>query len=226
MAKFDSNRSAISEKLLAAIEYTCGGEKGNKIEELSEYLEVTSRTIHNWIETGIKKERVYINKIADFFEVSSKAFTDQSIKMEEFENLINKKKHNARDGLKLSITQPFEGQRLPHAVIMEGNIHNMPTDKEIWIVKEPFSGNYHPDMQLNLFKYSWQGTAYIGNSRINTDKSKRFIIHIVLCSLDTGGFFNDYIEQAVRTGSFTGLNSIYDGKIITSVNVIRDDSPG
>jgi hypothetical protein len=125
----------------------------------------------------------------------------------------------------ISILYPQNGQRCPHSVPISGTVTNLPTDKELWVVKEPHRGNYHPDVGPAIVKEEeWRSVAFIGNRGMGADTNLEFLLHIVLASHETGRQFQDYLDIAHKTDSWIGVPTLYDGKIVGSVKVIRDDS--
>lgn len=130
-----------------------------------------------------------------------------------------------QEDIKVVIVSPKNEQRLPHAVPMTGEIHNLPPDKELWIVTEPHPRNFHPHTGPVLVQgQKWMGSAFIGNHTLNADTGRQFTIHIVLGLKEMGRYFKDYLENAHRTGAWPGIPSLFGGKILSSVRVIRDDS--
>jgi hypothetical protein len=105
---------------------------------------------------------------------------------------------------------------------MEGTVTGLPKGQQLWVVKEPVKGQYHPDRGPALINgNTWTATAYVGNNQPNADQGKRFVIHIVMVSPSTGQKFNDYINQAEQKNQWPGIPTLYDGKIVATVTVIR-----
>lgn len=108
---------------------------------------------------------------------------------------------------------------------MSGTVANLSTNQELWVVKEAHPGNYHPDVGPAIVKgEEWRGSAFIGNRGVGADTNLEFLVHIVLASHETGRQFQEYLDIAHKTGSWIGVTTLYDGKIVGSVKVIRDDS--
>jgi len=60
----------------------------------------------------------------------------------------------------------------------------MPLGKELWIIKEPHKGSYHPDSGPLIVKKDGKffGTAAIGNSTLGADSGEKFTVHIIMAS--------------------------------------------
>lgn len=124
----------------------------------------------------------------------------------------------------IKITSPRENTSFPHHVPVKGTIQNYSSDYEIWLFKEPHKGNYHPDRgPVSVSNNQWFSTAYIGNAEQFTDQGKKFLIHVVAAPHSTGIKYNEYINNAHKTGNWSGLPSLFDGVIKDSVCVIRRD---
>ena len=122
------------------------------------------------------------------------------------------------------IIKPQSGARVPHAVSMTGTVENLPQGLELWVVNEITRGNYHPDRgPAFIVVNTWNSTAYVGERTRGADTGVEFTIHIVMVSHDTGEKFNEYINMAHKTGNWSGISTIYDGRIVATVKVIRDD---
>ncbi|HZR84220.1 MAG TPA: hypothetical protein VFD92_24190 [Candidatus Binatia bacterium] len=127
--------------------------------------------------------------------------------------------------VRVGIVEPRNGQHTTHAVPMEGTITNLPSGIDLWIVKEPSSGNFHPDDgPIHVTDGHWQGTAFVGNSAPGADQLHSFLIHVVGATADTSEHFRDYLTGAHATDSWGGLSSLFGGVILGSVTVVRDDS--
>jgi hypothetical protein len=122
------------------------------------------------------------------------------------------------------IIKPAEGEHQPHAVHMEGTVSGLPNGIQLWIVKEPHPGNYHVDSGPVLIRgNTWVCTAYIGTDLPGAHQGKEFLIHVVAAPDATSKKFRDYVDNANATGAWIGLPTLYDGKIVATVTVIRDD---
>jgi len=126
----------------------------------------------------------------------------------------------------IKILYPPTNMRCPHEVLVYGIVKNLPSSKQLWIIKEPNKGIYHPDRGPLRVKENGEffGGAYIGNAALGADNEKIYTVHLVVTSYESGRRFNDYLTEAHKTGGWHGLPSILDGKIVSSFNVIRDDS--
>lgn len=130
-----------------------------------------------------------------------------------------------QESLKVIINYPKNGERKPHCVAMHGEVYNLLPSYELWIVKEPHQGNYHPDSgPININGNKWIGNAFIGHKSINSDTNQSFKIHIVAGTNKMGRYFQEYIHKAHSTEQWTGLPEILGGNIVATVTVIRDDS--
>jgi hypothetical protein len=124
----------------------------------------------------------------------------------------------------VNITSPKEGAKVPHAVPLEGTVENLPTNEELWIVKE-IGNSYHPDRgPVFIDGKNWSGTAYVGNNQPGVDKGRKFTILIVAASKETGEQYTKYLDGADAKGSYPGIPSLLGGKSIKSITVIRDDN--
>jgi hypothetical protein len=123
----------------------------------------------------------------------------------------------------LTFHKPMEGQRTKHACPISCKITGIPEDMEVWIVKEPWEGSFHPDSAMTRNGDEFQGTARIGNATRGADYGKNCPVHIICCSPYAGHEFGVYIQHAQRTNKWPGISSIYDGQILGTVTVIRDD---
>lgn len=130
-----------------------------------------------------------------------------------------------RDKPPVTIESPENGAFVGHAVPMEGTVGGVPNDKEIWIVKQIAPYSFHPERGPVFVKNSrWWGTAYVGNNTPNADTGMRFTIHLVLATFEAGKKYNAYINNAYRTGRWCGMDSLFGGEILTTVQVVRDDA--
>jgi len=130
-----------------------------------------------------------------------------------------------RDEPIITIENPKNGELVGHAVPMEGTVDRVPNDKEIWIVKQIAPYDFHPDRGPVFVKSGrWWGTAYVGNNTPNADTGMRFTIHLVLATFDAGKKYNAYINNAYRTGRWCGMDSLFGGEILATVQVVRDDA--
>jgi Tfp pilus assembly protein PilF len=108
---------------------------------------------------------------------------------------------------------------------MEGIAYNLPSNYELWVVKEPFPGNFHPDNGPAILEGSkWYATAYIGNAKPFTDNRLKFKIHIIMAPSESRATktYRKYLETAHSKG-WPGLPSLYGGTIVATVEVVRDD---
>lgn len=125
----------------------------------------------------------------------------------------------------VTIDYPKNGDRFPHPVPMKGTVQGLPENLEIWIVKEPHSGNFHPDNGPVLIQgEKWIGNAYIGNNAPLADQGISFTIHLVVISKEGGNQFRQYLDRAHKDNSWLGLPSVLDGRVVSTVTVIRDDA--
>jgi hypothetical protein len=128
--------------------------------------------------------------------------------------------------LHVTIGSPLPGDRSPHTVQLEGTVSGLPRGFELWIVKEPHKGNYHPDRGPAVIDGDrWFGVAFVGNANAEADSHTEFFIHVVAASHETGRRYNDYIDRAHRTNGWMGINTLYDGQIVASTRVFRDNCP-
>lgn len=128
---------------------------------------------------------------------------------------------------KVTIELPRDGQRGSHRVPMAGTVHHLPRGMQLWIVKEPRPGNYHPDRKsdgrsIRIDGTKWYGTAFIGNERPGADNGQSFTIHIVQVSNEGARRFDAYLDKAPEAG-WPGVQTLYGGAILQTVHVIRDD---
>ena len=124
----------------------------------------------------------------------------------------------------LKIATPTNGQKVHHRCPMSGTVDNMPAGMQLWVVKEPSPNNFHPDApKATITGNEWRATAYVGNNRAGSDTGTEFPIHIVLTSAATGQKFEKYLQTAAANG-WPGLDTIFDGRILATTKVIRDDS--
>ena len=124
------------------------------------------------------------------------------------------------------IQKPIPGEHSSHVVPIEGIAYDLPSTSELWVVKEPFPGTFHPDNGPAIFKGDkWYATAYIGNAEPLADQGKKFKIHIIMASSNSKAAQNyrDYLETA-RSKGWPGLQSLYGGEIVATVVVVRDDN--
>jgi hypothetical protein len=123
------------------------------------------------------------------------------------------------------IQKPISGTHSSHAVHMEGIANDLPSNHELWAIKEPFPGNFHPDNGPALIEGNkWSATAYIGNAKPFADQGLRFKIHVVMAQSDSKAAekYRSYLETANNIG-WPGLPDLYGGIIVATVEVVRDD---
>jgi len=126
---------------------------------------------------------------------------------------------------KVTIDSPINGSRVHHVVPLHGTVEDLPNGTELWVIKEVNIGNYHPDNGPAFISGNkWESTAFVGNSTQGADAGIAFKIHIVEASHETGNKFRNYLGSAHRTGNWSGIGTIYDGKIVATIKVTRDDS--
>lgn len=126
------------------------------------------------------------------------------------------------------IQKPISGTHSSHAVHMEGIANDLPSNHELWAIKEPFPGNFHPDNGPASIKGNkWSATAYIGNAKPFADQGLRFKIHVVMAQSDSEAAkkYRSYLETANNIG-WPGLPDLYGGIIVATVEVVRDDQVG
>jgi hypothetical protein len=124
----------------------------------------------------------------------------------------------------VKILNPQNEAKVQHAVPIKGTVEGLLDNMELWIVKEIAPGNYHPDRgPIFVTGNTWSATAYVGHQTHGADTGIRFIIHIVMVSHESGKKFNNYIDTAHRTGGWSGIDTIYDGKIVATLSVVRND---
>src|SRR6185369_16253419 len=137
---------------------------------------------------------------------------------------VHKEKNNFQS-IKVTILSPVNSEPCPHAVAMQGEVFNLPNGKELWLVNEPHPDNFHPNTgPVMIDGKKWIGTAFIGNDGLNADTGKRFKIHLVLCDRETGEKYKDYLVNAHRTGGWVGLPTLFAGKSMATVEVVRSDA--
>ena len=126
---------------------------------------------------------------------------------------------------RVTIDSPVNGSRVPHVVPLHGTVEDLPSGMELWVMKEVQMGNYHPDDGPAIIAgKEWKSTAYVGNSTPGADTGISFKILIVEASHETGKKFKDYLKYAHQSGNWPGISTIYDGKKVATIEVIRDDS--
>jgi hypothetical protein len=127
--------------------------------------------------------------------------------------------------IEVSILRPEIGDLVPHAVSLEGTVLNLPYGVELWVVKEPSPGNFHPDRGPALIEDNcWRATAFIGNAAIGADQGEEFIIHLVAVTHETSWRFHSYLDKAHITNSWIGISTLFGGQVVGTVRVIRDDT--
>jgi hypothetical protein len=127
----------------------------------------------------------------------------------------------------VTIELPRNDQRVSHQVPMEGTVHDLPPEMQLWIVKEPRPRNYHPDggplgSTIRINSNKWYGTAFVGNERRGADEGQSFTIHIVQISSKGARRFVAYLDKAAEAG-WPGLRTLYGGIILQTVRVTRYD---
>lgn len=127
----------------------------------------------------------------------------------------------------VTIISPRSGSRVAHAVRFEGTLTQRPPGVELWIVSEPSRNNFHPCRgPVHIDGTRWFGTASIGNHTLGADTGRCFTVHVVLVTHETGRRFQSYLDQAHVTGGWIGVPSLYDGRILSTVELVRDDEAG
>lgn len=124
----------------------------------------------------------------------------------------------------LTVLSPKDGARVAHATRFEGMLNGPPPDGEIWIVTEPSRSNFHPSRgPVHIDGTRWFGTASIGNHTVGADTGRRFTVHIALVTREIGRRFQQYLDRAHVTGGWVGLPSLYEGRVLSTIELIRDD---
>ena len=127
----------------------------------------------------------------------------------------------------LTILSPTSRSRVAHAVRFEGTLTHLPPGRKLWIVSEPSRSNFHPSRgPVHIDGTRWFGTASIGNHMLGADTDRCFTVHVVLVTHETGRRFQSCLDRAHVTGGWVGLPSLYDGRIVSTIELIRDDEAG
>jgi len=127
---------------------------------------------------------------------------------------------------KVIIQKPIQGKHSTHVVPIEGIAYDLPSTSELWVVKEPFPGDFHPDDGPAIFEGNkWYATAYIGNAKPHANQDQKFKIHIIMASSNSKAAqkYRDYLRTA-RSKGWPGLQNLYGGEIVATVVVVRDDN--
>lgn len=169
-----------------------------------------------------------ITSLSLVYQIFTSQATSQGSQLESDQNqpdIVDAVNNEMAKNAKVTILSPLNGERCPHATHMRGEVSNLAVGKELWIIKEPHTGSYHPDTGPVIVEgKKWMGTAFIGNNTLNADNGRNFTIHIVMCSHEAGRRFKDYLSKAHQTDGWVGFPTLFDGKKMATVSVVRDDS--
>ena len=170
-------------------------------------------------------ERLVRNHINTFFRRQLSSSTDAATQQATRSQVAAVPFKGHSGAAKVIIELPRDGQRVSHQVPMEGTVHDLPPGMQLWVVKEPHQGNYHPDggpfgLTIQIDGNKWYGTAFVGNGRRGADQGRHFTIHIVQISSEGARRFGAYLDKAAGAG-WPGLQSLYGGIIVRSVGVMR-----
>jgi hypothetical protein len=125
---------------------------------------------------------------------------------------------------KATIVEPSRETSVRHAVACHGEIDRVPEGQQLWLAATCKGEQlFHPSGPVHVHGDSWFGTAWVGPRVSHSANGQVFGIALVTLSEVTASEWQDYLDDAHRTGAWTGLQP-RDEIVLAYVDVTRVDT--
>jgi len=120
---------------------------------------------------------------------------------------------------------PAHAAIVTHVVDCRGTISAVAEGQQVWLAVMPEGGYLlHPNRgPVHIHGDLWSGVAYVGSRVKGAASDQTFEIRLVLISDTTAYEWQSYLDEAHRTGGWTGIPADHV-HLLASRTVIRNDA--